>query len=266
MNLAAKVARRYREDGWRGLVSALSARLRPSPPTTDENAIIVELLKNSRGTMLDVGAAHGATLLPLARRGWTVHAFEPDSSNRARLQTRIEGLNTVTVNPVAVTEIDDQSLAFYSSPVSFGVSSLSPFTSEHVESETVRTIRLDTYLDRSGIKNVDYLKVDAEGHDLFVLRSFPFDRIKPQAVLCEFENNKTKPLGYDVLAMADYLVACGYSVIVSEWMPIERYGIAHKWLRFAAYPATPDDAGWGNLMAFRDADMFAAAKQVCGLD
>lgn len=248
-----QVRRKLERDGIGGLLRAALARTRQRGTTVDENALIAEHLLGGRpGVMIDVGACFGAALRPFAENGWKVVAFEPDPVNRKTLLDNVAAMPAVVVHSDAISETDGQTLSFYASPESPGVSSLTPFLPSHKPVAQVQTTRLDTFMAANGITDVDYLKIDAEGHDLFVLKSFPFDRVSPRAVLCEFEDRKTKPLGYQMTDMADLLVAAGYEVIISEWHPIERYGTSHSWNRFVRYPdkLTHPDA-WGNLVATR---------------
>jgi FkbM family methyltransferase len=242
-------------DGIQGLARAVLARLL-ARRVTDENAVVAcLLLATNSGTMIDVGACHGSALLPFARKRWRVLAFEPDPLNRHVLLESVATLPNVTVRSEAIAETDGETLQFYASPESPGVSSLTPFLDSHKPIARVSTTRLDTCLTDAGISAVDYLKIDAEGHDLFVLRTYPFHTLPPRAVLCEFEDRKTLPLGYDMKDMANFLVDAGYEVVVSEWYPIERYGKSHKWRRFARFPTElVDPNSWGNLVAFRKGD------------
>ena len=94
--------------------------------------------------------------------------------------------------------------------------------------------------------------MDTEGHDLFVLRTFPWETHRPDVVVCEFEDSKTVPLGYTYQDLGSFLVDRGYQVLMSEWYPVVRYGIAHRWRRVVRFPATLEDpAGWGNFIAVR---------------
>ena len=260
-----QVRRKLKRDGIGGLARAAFSHLGQRGRTVDENALIAEhLLDGRQGTMIDVGACHGSALLPFAERGWQVVAFEPDPTNRQVLLENIEGRANVVVRTEAISEIDGQTLEFYASPESPGVSSLTPFLKSHKPIAQVQTVRLDTFLAASDVGNVDYLKIDAEGHDLFVLRTYPFEKKPPKVVLCEFEDRKTKPLGYAMTDMADLLVDAGYAVFVSEWHPIERYGSAHRWRRFARYPMSlADNSSWGNLIGIRnDSHLQSIAERV----
>jgi hypothetical protein len=61
--------------------------------------------------------------------------------------------------------------------------------------------------------------------------------------------------------MATFLVDRGYSVYVSEWHPIERYGARHSFRRLQQYPCSIPSNSWGNLLAFRTNPEQAALKR-----
>ncbi|MGA9406432.1 MAG: hypothetical protein WBW71_04790, partial [Bacteroidota bacterium] len=89
-----------------------------------------------------------------------------------------------------------------------------------------------------------------EGHDLFVLRGFPFADIRPKIIIAEFDNKKTETIGYTHRDIGDLLYSLNYRVYLSEWFPIEKYGSLHKFRRLSLYP-TPllDSIAWGNFIA-----------------
>ena len=206
--------------------------------------------------MIDVGAHHGSALAPFLNRGWKIWAFEPDEVNRAKLLERLkanEHAPNVHLDPRCVSNRSEHGLAFYRSEQSTGISGLSAFHESHVESQRVDTTTLTEFLATHEVPEVDFLKIDTEGHDLFVLQGFPWDRCKPRVIECEFEDAKTVPIGYTFDDLARYLLDLGYSVYVSEWHPIVRYGIRHDWHLLTRYPCGLVNAhGWGNLLAFRD--------------
>jgi hypothetical protein len=91
----------------------------------------------------------------------------------------------------------------------------------------------------------------------------PWDRIHPQLILCEFENKKTKPLGYDFDDMSNYLIEKGYHLVISEWYPIVEYGKIHNWRRFISYPCDLlDPNAWGKIIAVKDEEDF---NEICSL-
>ena len=98
-------------------------------------------------------------------------------------------------------------LKFYLSDVSVGISSLTSFHESHQEASfTVETIRLDNYMKSKDVNHINFLKIDTEGHDFFVLKGYPWDLDKPDVIECEFEDLKTKDnLNYTWVDMAEYL-------------------------------------------------------------
>jgi len=235
----------------------------PFPPGTasfSEGDLVADFVDVSSGPgrlMVDVGAHHGYALQRFAKAGWAVHAFEPDPANRAELEQRIERDWNVAITDRAVAEQDDAVVDFYTSPESTGVSTLQPFLDTHEASHQVKTISLKTYLDDAGIDHVDHLKIDTEGHDLFVLKSYPWHRDQPDTIECEFEDFKTVPLGYSTEELVEFLDDKGYEVLVSEWHPIVAYGIEHDFKGLWPYePNRLSGREWGNLIAVRSSVEF----------
>jgi FkbM family methyltransferase len=222
----------------------------------ETNAIAYLFSQKNTGCMIDVGAHFGTALAPFLEKNWKIFAFEPDEQNRQKLLQRLANhpyANNVKLDTRAVSDKSQQGLNFYRSEESTGVSGLSAFLSSHKAAQTVDTVTLTEVLADEAIETIDFLKIDTEGHDLFVLKGFPWERFKPAVIECEFEDSKTVSLGYTFHDLAKYLVDKGYTVYVSEWHPIIRYGIRHDWRQLSRYPCElADEKGWGNLLAFRD--------------
>lgn len=224
----------------------------------DETKVIYHIFQNvlNGEKMIDVGAHHGSAFLPFLNKGWQIFAFEPDQNNRLKLVENIKNnanFYKVKLDSRAVSNTSQSGRSFYSSKESTGVSSLSAFLTSHQFQQTVDTITLREALTGTSFNSVDFLKIDTEGHDIFVLQGFPWDDLKPAVIECEFEDSKTLLHGYTFHDLAQYLVDKGYVVYVSEWHPIIRYGIRHNWCQFTRYPcelAKPN--AWGNILAFRD--------------
>ncbi len=213
--------------------------------------------------MVDVGACVGSALRPFAHEQWEVHAFEPDARNRAELLDAWGAAPQVTVDARALGSEPSVGLPFYSSDVSKGISSLTPFHESHAHSGTVDVTTLGEYRREHELGDIGFLKIDTEGFDLFVLEGNDWSMPKPRVILCEFEDGKTMPLGYGMHDLAGFLSDHGYSIIVSEWYPVVEYGATHRWRRFWRYPGEVSDPdAWGNLMAVRDASDAEAIEAI----
>ncbi|MEO6994778.1 MAG: FkbM family methyltransferase [Lacunisphaera sp.] len=231
---------------------------KPDPSRFSEGELLHRLLttdKQRNAVMIDVGAQFGESFVPFAREGWRVIAFEPDPNPRKQESLAALVGPLVCVRKLAVAEAEQPNAAFFTSGESTGISSLAAFRESHRETAKVQVSTLAREHSGEGLPGIQFLKIDTEGHDLFVLRGFPWleSKLKPRVVLCEFEDSKTVPLGYTWQDMAEFLCAQGYTVFVSEWFPIVQYGVRHKWRTIGHYPISlQDPKAWGNLVAMRD--------------
>jgi FkbM family methyltransferase len=220
------------------------------------------------GLMIDVGAHHGFGLQLFLKHGWQVYAFEPDSENRTVLHRKFSGLPNLFIDPRAVSDHPQEKMTLYKSQHSTGMSGLSSFHPSHTAAEEVEVTTLSHFFMEQGINNeeVQFLKVDTEGFDLFVLKGIPWDKTAPLLILCEFEDSKTLPLGYSFHDLASYLLDHGYHLIVSEWYPIQKYGGLHRWKRFSTYPCELGNArSWGNILAARDSELYQNLLDLCNI-
>lgn len=142
-----------------------------------EAALLARISRERPGvtTVFDVGANVGgwACDAHAAWPGATIHAFEPSASTYAKLVSNVSGLSVRTVNAALSNESGEAVL--------HAVSGLSGLSSLHLRdlaahdmtmtaSETVQLMRLDDYAKEQGITHIDFLKIDAEGHELSVLQ------------------------------------------------------------------------------------------------
>jgi FkbM family methyltransferase len=224
-----------------------------APRHINEMALMARLLDAARrpGVLVDVGTHRGTLIRPFVSAGWRVLGFEPDRDNRRHLESLYAGHGNVTIDARAVAHRTGRA-RFYTSPASTALGSLAPLIPGHRDAYEVETVTLADALAGHGIAHVDFLKLDAEGFDLPALRGLDWDRLRPDAVQCEFEDTRTRQLGHDMHDIAGFLMERGYTVLVSEWHPLRRYGGPHDWAGLRPYPCTlsaPDS--WGNLLGFR---------------
>jgi FkbM family methyltransferase len=135
---------------------------------------------------IDVGAHDGETTLQFAAANprLLVYAFEPNLPVATRLMGR---LANYVVIPAAISEQDglaELNVASYEQS-----SSLLPFDKRGLASwrggedlsvvsrVMVQTMRLDTFLNAADVREVAFLKIDAQGLDLGVVRSLG-DRLR----------------------------------------------------------------------------------------
>jgi FkbM family methyltransferase len=128
--------------------------------------------------IFDVGANRGdymqLALAQFANLPVMIHAFEPSTAAFSELSRRFASRNEIALNNVALgSEMSERTL--YSDMAGSELASLYPRKVEHhghhlANSELVRVETLDSYCDARGVKRIDLLKLDVEGHELAVLR------------------------------------------------------------------------------------------------
>lgn len=147
--------------------------------TSGERAIFALLRHRVPGpcTVFDVGANLGqfldATLAAFSDGRCEVHCFEPGRSTFRRLAERHRGAGNVHLNNVALGNERGEATLWYDEEGS-GIASLTKRDLAHLDvpfenSETVATTTIDTYCADRGIRRIDLLKLDIEGHELDAL-------------------------------------------------------------------------------------------------
>jgi len=138
------------------------------------------MARRYRHVWIDVGAHEGELTFPFASVDPTllVYAFEPNLRAASRIMGR---LANYVVLPIAVAATDgsaelqlnayEQSSSLLPADDAGAKAWRSELEFKVIGSVIVPTMRLDTFMNGAGIESVDFLKVDAQGLDLEVVRS-----------------------------------------------------------------------------------------------
>lgn len=121
------------------------------------------------GVVFDVGANIGgwAEVLLEAHPAAQLHCFEPSSSAVAQLENALQG--RAELHQLALSDTDG-TRPLLSEEAGSPLASFYARTPEMTVVESVATRRLDAFCIEHGITRVALLKIDAEGHELAVLR------------------------------------------------------------------------------------------------
>jgi FkbM family methyltransferase len=121
--------------------------------------------------VLDIGANIGNHTLAFATVASQVHAFEPIPCIHTVLQQNVEqnSIANVTLHALALSDSDDEAVIHMVTHGNYGASS---FDQRSMESEavTVQRRRGDALLTELDVKRVDFIKIDVEAHEVYVLR------------------------------------------------------------------------------------------------
>lgn len=147
----------------------------------------------------DIGANIGLHTILMSRLGWTVRAYEPDPKHVVHL-TR-----NVALNQLGLVEIEEAAVSDKSGTVDF-VRVLGNTTSSHLagakeapygelEKLPVRTVDI-----RDVILQVDFIKVDAEGHEKTLIECTSAGHFENMDMMVEVGNVKNANAIYDHLS------------------------------------------------------------------
>lgn len=169
-------------------------------------------------TVLDIGAYYGLYTLTASRRvglQGRVIAFEPSRLQMGRLQRhlRLNRCKNVRTESIALSNVEGESEFFAVSGRSAGCSSLRlPNVTGPVKSTRVLVSTLDSYLRRSPLPRIDFIKADVEGGELDLFRGATnlFSRGTRPVILCELQDIRTEPWGYRANEVASFLQGLGF--------------------------------------------------------
>jgi len=167
---------------------------------------------------IDVGANLGIWSLLAARRGASVHAFEPVPGISERFQRHLDlnGVGSVTVNRLALGA-EAGSLPFFAAPtINTGASSLARPLTPHVEIR-VPVVTLDSYIEREGIERIDLMKVDVEGAEILVFRGARRLLSSDRAPIIFFETGEPLCGRFGVTTRDVKQLLAGYGYGIYRW-------------------------------------------------
>jgi FkbM family methyltransferase len=143
----------------------------------------------SDGTFVEVGAndpVAGSQTWLLEQNGWRGVLVEPQSSHYEKLRAQRPNSQVFQVACSAPENEGEMDLMLAAQN---GSSTLqkkheTPDT-RFVGSERVKVTTLDKILQTAGLRQIDFLSVDVEGHEIEVLRGLTFEKFSPSLVLIE---------------------------------------------------------------------------------
>lgn len=157
---------------------------------------LVEALLPKRRTALDIGANIGNHALYFSRIFSSVHAFEPNPEIIARLHRNIRANNAVniSVHQFGLSE-ENASLPFHHNED--GNAGMGRFLETDEPGATKLEVRRgDDIIKAQDINNIDFIKIDVEGHEISTLKGLRHT-IEAQQPIVAFEFHAAEhPQGY----------------------------------------------------------------------
>ena len=224
-----------------------------------ENQFIDKWARHWRGTtpmIFDVGANEGDTTIQFldALPGADIHLFEPNPVTYSRLRSRFPDRKNIVINHCGVGKSAGH-LTLYdfngkgSERASFlpeTFSDLLGTKSSAIREVTVKMVSIDAYCNCKGIESIDFMKVDVEGFEKFVLEGAA-DLIAGRRIgIIQLEINEHNVVsGFNIFALRKMLPGYG----IYRLLP---HGLVPVATRSQPYIAANDIPRYANLVAVRD--------------
>jgi FkbM family methyltransferase len=128
--------------------------------------------------IFDVGANKGQYLNmvynQLAGKNFAIHSFEPCVNTFNQLKANVPASGNVVLNNFGIGDKEGEFTIYYNEEGS-SLASLTKRRLDHLgisfnKSEKIKLVTLDDYCLRNGIKHINLLKLDVEGHELNILK------------------------------------------------------------------------------------------------
>jgi len=166
-----------------------------------ELAHLDAILPTSRRTALDIGAWYGPWAMALASRFERVTTIEPNPDVAARLRRALPA--NVTLETFAAS--DEAGTATLHTPAGIGAEGVG---SLHADGPGMRDVEVETRpVDDLGLTDVDFLKVDVEGHEIEALRGATATITASWPVIVVELEPRLAPVG----PVFEHLLGLGYS-------------------------------------------------------
>ena len=168
-------------------------------------------------TFVDVGTNVGYyTLLaaPILGGAGNIHCFEPVSEIYEMLRANLDRnrINMAVANRLIISDSGGPKTIHLAPNDNCGAASVSIIQRDDDRSETVEATTLDDYVRLRAVPRVDVVKIDAEGHEMAVLKGArTVLREKKPALLVEVRDRLLRQSGTSRAELYDFLKELGYA-------------------------------------------------------
>jgi FkbM family methyltransferase len=215
----------------RNILTALLSHRFADGIESDRNgeAALAQIALRDAQFIFDVGANVGgwtAMALAAAPRLEGLVAYEPTRAGAAELRKRFSARAEVEVVEAAVSDAPGE-MTFYEEPgVGEGSSLVAAHSRPDATQHRVQVVTVDAELERLGRDAIDFLKVDAEGFDLHVLRGANGALAAHAVGVIQFEYNEPwLEAGSTLHAALSLLAGNGYETFLLKASGLHPYDI-----------------------------------------
>ena len=210
-------------------------------PYLNGEAWLAGLVAPHASAFVDVGANKGAwTSLFLEKSSTSVKGllFDPSASAVDALHRRFGFHEGIEIIPAAVGDASGCMELFEEPDCGEGSTLVADASPSGAERKTVNVVKLDDEMEKRGMTCVDYIKVDAEGYDLHVLRGCTRILEEQRVGVIQFEYGSSWAQAGSTLSSAFRLLnSSGYEVFLLQLNKLtvfdySRYGEFYSYSNF----------------------------------
>lgn len=178
----------------------------------DLTYFLMEVLKNKKGTFVDIGGHIGRFTVLMAKNNWEVITFEPVKSNYDMILKNLESNNSTNnakVYNLGLGESNHKQKIYYNLS-ELGESSVVASADKKDESE-IEIVAFDTFIKNTAFNELCIVKIDIEGNEENALNGMKkfIQNNKPLLVIELWEDNSKN--------VTDYLLSMGYKRLHIFW-------------------------------------------------
>jgi len=181
----------------------------------DSNDYVIRNAK--RGVFFDIGANHGSYTKVMKDYADKIFAFEPHPDNLKKLTENTNGIDNLTIVPIALSN-KVGSIQLFQCPSNPGGHSISTKIAERREWShnpsnfiEVKTVTLDLFCEQNNLSNITCMKIDVEAAEQYVLEGAE-NTLKRNKVLISLETHQTIDCDKIVYLLQSY----GYDIFTRE--------------------------------------------------
>ncbi len=180
-----------------------------------ETPTIIQLVKDCR-TVLDIGGNIGQMALLFAQYAQRVHTFEPVPAKADRLDynIKINGLeHKIYLHSAALSDSIGTIQFYLPTEDNGGIGSIVGANTGEVNVLSVNSDTTDHFILENNVTNIDLIKMDIEGGELFALRGMTglLGSSNKPIVIMEMTRKMMDAAGYTSTDMLTIMENCGYS-------------------------------------------------------
>jgi FkbM family methyltransferase len=212
-------------------------------------SLLAKTVISQVSSFIDVGANEGdwaEIFLLEPKLGIQGLLYEPNTFAYEKLKNRFYHLEGIVIENKALGEFVDEKV-FYESKKASNLSSLVSKTYRDAVERIVKITTLDIECEKYGFTNIDFLKIDTEGYDLYVLKGAKKLLSQQSIGIIQFEYNRSWVDSSSTLKYAiNFLESFGYKVFLlkADGLYEFQYGCYGEYYEYSNFVALAPQFDW----------------------